>query len=269
VSVRERRVSKSSSLLSLSLPCLAFFLGPSSRRISRTMAPRIAAILAVLCAGALAQGGTQGCQPHPTCNLDDLARCQSTFNKDIGIPQALDVKKYDQLQDAVESLIGTQGIDELGRVCYALRSLKFCFTDPQHYDNCFFNPLGLVGDDQCQATGITEKQARGYVRFYASLDFACGVGFSHYWNAEQTPTTIGCMSNVFANKLDDLRKCQDSFDTSVAADNMNACPYVSEASKCYQRAFSKCIDQGQWFGCEYELVGLQAAYGNCGQDFCK
>lgn len=45
-------------------------------------------------------------------------------------------------------------------VCYALRSLKFCFDDMSHYDNCMFNPLGLVGDDNCQATGITEKQVQ-------------------------------------------------------------------------------------------------------------
>ncbi|GMT35321.1 hypothetical protein PFISCL1PPCAC_26618, partial [Pristionchus fissidentatus] len=227
---------------------------------------RIAATLALLVAGALAQGG---CQPHPVCNLDELSRCQSTFNADLGLNSKLDVKSYDKLQRAVESLIGADGINELGTVCYNLRKLKFCFTDPKDYDNCFFNPLGLVGDENCVATGITEQQARGYVRFYASLDFACGVGFSHYWNAEETPTSTGCMSNIFANKLDDLDACQAKFDTSVAGDSMDSCPYVSEAANCYQRVFGKCNDQGKWFGCEYELVGLQAAYGNCGQDYCK
>lgn len=123
---------------------------------------RIAAVLAILCAGIIDSIATefnliigafaQGCQKHPVCDQDQLARCQKTFNQDVGIPRTclilkykinndhlslrsipdiinvytsanLDVKKYDQLQDAVESLIGTQGIDELGRVCHSIKNM--------------------------------------------------------------------------------------------------------------------------------------------------
>lgn len=59
---------------------------------------RIAAVLAILCAGIIDSIATelnyliigafaQGCQKHPVCDQDQLARCQKTFNQDVGIPR--------------------------------------------------------------------------------------------------------------------------------------------------------------------------------------
>ena len=223
-----------------------------------------AAVL-VLAAGAFAQTGVP-CQPNPVCNLTDLARCNSGFDTDLGLPVDLDIYKFDELEDKLENILGN-GDGGLEQVCQALRSFKTCFNDVRDYDRCMFNPLGLVGDRQCQPTGISEKQARGYTRVFTSLDFACGFGYSHFWNAEDK--FAGCVSGVFKNKRAALKACQDEYEAMASANPQFQCTFVSQATDCYRRQFRDCGEQGQWFGCEWERMGLQAAYGNCGQEFCK
>lgn len=224
-----------------------------------------AAVLVFLALGASAQFNP--CQPNPVCNLTDLARCQAAFDCDAGIDTSLSVYNYTLLQDAVEGLIGASGTAGLEKICQALRGYKTCFTDVRQYDFCMMNPLGLVGDRNCQATGISEAQARGFTRLYSSLDFACGFGYSHFWNAEDR--NAGCMSNVFKNSLPALHACQDDFDRQAAANPQFQCTFVSQSTNCFSRAFRDCGEQGQWFGCEFQRMGLQAAYGNCGQEFCR
>jgi len=197
------------------------------------------------------------------CNFDELVRCQSVFNDQLGITPYLDWKTATQLRYEIEGKYVSNQAQGILAVCRAFKGMKTCFSaGSAGYDNCM-NALGLLIDGGGNSTGVTLKQAYDYVKVYTQFDFACGAGFSIFAN------NVACMAERFTATNATLQQCVASFEQNAVNDPPGTCSYALTATRCFATSFRSCGLGPAYWACEYERTGTGVRYPQCTENYCR
>lgn len=219
---------------------------------------------------AFADFGAAQPQVFVSCNITQLETCHGMFMSQLGYTNS---KWYDYktVRKNVEQKYAAGKLYGLQLVCKYFGDFKQCFSsmgsaqDFAAYQACTEQPLGLLLDADTHQRTYTKEQARGYVKFIAQFDFACGAGLGVFAEFDD------CMGDMFKNYTENLELCQDAYDWFVQRPDAdtNICSYQMDVANCYRNIFKKCGVQSGWFGCEYERTGIAAVFSQCTQNFCS
>ncbi|CEF59454.1 Domain of unknown function DUF19 domain-containing protein [Strongyloides ratti] len=187
---------------------------------------------------------------------------QQAFNKRIGIDSNLDWTQAEVLRNTVENTYSVNGFYGLREACLGLKDFKSAFPwDQNTYVHCF-NPERLIVDDNGQSTGVSVIQAKNYIAFLSSTEYACGAGYNLFANQ------VSCMSSIFKTENATIQECRKNFVNEITVDPDNLCDYTYNLDLCYLYAFSSCGLEGQFFGCEYSRNGVSGSYQQCQNNMC-